>query len=213
MEKRFNLVIFDCDGVLVDTERVSNQVMADLMAEQGLALGFDAAVEHFIGRSTAHCLAIAETLLGRALPPDLAEQYERRTQSAFERRLEAIPGIEEVLESLSLPFCVASNGERAKMRFTLGRTGLLRWFEGRVFSAEDVARPKPEPDLFLHAAQVCGAAAARCVVVEDTPTGVRAARAAGMAVIGFAGLTPVAHLREAGAQTIIQRMSELPEYL
>ena len=205
------LIIFDCDGVLVDTERVNNQVMADLVGELGLEMSFAEAVELYIGKSTEDCLRITEERLGRPVPGDLHTRWVARTRALHARELQAVSGIRELLAALTRPFCVASNGEHAQIRHNLGLTGLLPWFEGRMFSAEDVARPKPAPDLFLHAAQRCGAVAERCLVIEDTPTGVRAARAAGMTVLGFAGLTPGERLLEAGAHAVFKVMADLAQ--
>ena len=207
------LVIFDCDGVLVDTERVSNQVMADLLAEHGISLSFEDCVARFIGRSNSQCLLIAEALIGQPLPDDFLDVCEARTLALLGQELRPVPGIEALIAELRSPFCVASNGQREKMRFTLGKTGLLKYFYGKIFCVEDVALPKPAPDLFLHAARSCGAEPARCVVIEDTPTGVRAARAAGMRAFGFAGLTPAASLLQAGAEAVFFSMDELPGLL
>ena len=207
-----DLVIFDCDGVLVDTERVNNQVMAELVAEYGLQLSFSEAVEMYIGKSTEDCLRVTEERLGRPVPDNLHARWVARTRERHNRELQPIVGIEAILASLDRPYCVASNGLHAQIRHSLGLTGLLPWFEGRMFSAEDVARPKPAPDLFLHAARSCGADPACCLVVEDTPTGVRAARAAGMSVLGFAGLTPVERLLEAGAHAVFRAMDELGDW-
>jgi HAD superfamily hydrolase (TIGR01509 family) len=206
-------VIFDCDGVLVDSERLCNQAMADLLADLGLRFSLEQTVQQFIGRSLSQCLAIIEQHLGCAPPQDLRSRLAQRTRVALELGLTAMPGIEVVLDTLAWPSCVASNGNRAKMDFTLGHTGLLPRFAGRMFCADDVAQPKPAPDLFLHAARCCGAEPGRCVVVEDTPTGIRAARAAGMRALAFAGLTPLYRLLEAGADACFQSMSELPGLL
>jgi HAD superfamily hydrolase (TIGR01509 family) len=125
----------------------------------------------------------------------------------------AVPGVERLLDALDRPCCVASNGNRAKMQFTLGHTGLLPRFEGRLFSADDVARPKPAPDLFLHAARCLGALPQHTSVVEDTPTGIRAAKAAGMQAIGFASMTPRQRLAAAGADVLVESMAELQSVL
>ena len=207
------LIIFDCDGVLVDSERACNQAMADLLAEYGLRLTLEQTIEQFIGRSVAQCIAIITELLGRAPPGDFQSRLSQRTRASLETNLSVVPGVEEMLSTLTQPYCVASNGNRAKMSFTLGHTGLLERFEGRMFCADDVAAPKPAPDLFLHAARRFDADPARCIVVEDTPTGVAAARAAGMTALGFAALTPVGCLRDAGAHATFTHMRELPELL
>ncbi len=203
------LIIFDCDGVLVDSERACNQVMADLLAEHGLRLTLEETIERFIGRSVAQCIAIITELLGKAPPGDFQSRLSQRTRAALEAELTAVPGVDEMLSTLAEPYCVASNGNRAKMTFTLGHTGLLERFAGRMFCADDVAAPKPAPDLFLHAARRFDADPSRCIVVEDTPTGVAAARAAGMTALGFAALTPVSRLRDAGAHATFSQMREL----
>lgn len=207
------MVIFDCDGVLVDSERLTHQVVVDMLAEHGVALGFDEAVDRFIGMSMANGLVQLKALLGGTLPADFLPEMGRRTRVAFRAGLTTVPGVEAVLDGLQRPFCVASNGNHAKVKFTLGHTGLLPRFMGRIFTADDVAHPKPAPDLFLHAAARLGAEPARTVVVEDTPTGIRAARAAGMRAIGFAGLTPPQRLHDAGADPLFLSMAELSHWL
>lgn len=200
------MVIFDCDGVLVDSERLTHQVVVEMLAEHGVRLGFDEAVDRFIGMSMAHGLVQLKALLGGELPADFLPEMGRRTRAAFRAGLTAVPGVEAVLDGLQRPSCVASNGNHAKVNFTLGHTGLLHRFAGRIFTADDVARPKPAPDLFLLAARTLGAAPGHTTVVEDTPTGVAAAKAAGMRAIGFAAMTPAGRLQAAGADAIAHDM-------
>lgn len=207
------LVIFDCDGVLVDSERLSNAIMRDMVEELGYRASFEDIHQQFVGLAMPACLAHIEVLTGAAAPPDFSERFWARMYAAFETDLMPVPGIESVLDALSVPYCVASNGRRAKIEFTLGHTGLLSRFVGRIFSVEDVKRPKPAPDLFLHAAGVLGAAASQTTVVEDTPTGVLAARAAGMRVIGYAAMTPESRLVQAGADAIAYSMDEVRRLL
>lgn len=207
------LVIFDCDGVLVDSERIHNRVIADVLGEFGLEMSFDQAVERFIGRSWVQTLALVETLFGHPPPPAFAARVRECTRAELERSLQPVAGVEPVLDALTMPFCVASNAGRASLTFSLQHTGLLPRFVGRLFCVEDVERPKPAPDIYLHAARCCGSEPAQCVVVEDTPTGVTAARAAGMRVLAFAGLTPEPLLRGAGAELVFRDMNELPELL
>ena len=207
------MVIFDCDGVLVDSERLTHQVVVDMLAEHGVALGFDEAVDRFIGMSMANGLVQLKALLGGTLPDDFLPEMGRRTRAAFRAGLTTVPGVEAVLDSLQRPFCVASNGNHAKVNFTLGHTGLLPRFTGRIFTADDVAHPKPAPDLFLLAARTLGVPPARTTVVEDTPTGVAAARAAGMRVIGFAAMTPAGRLQAAGADAIAHDMATVATLL
>jgi len=207
------MVIFDCDGVLVDSERLTHQVVVDMLAEHGVALGFDEAVDRFIGMSMANGLVQLKALLGGTLPDDFLPEMGRRTRAAFRAGLTAVPGVETVLDGLRRPYCVASNGNHAKVNFTLGHTGLLPRFAGRIFTADDVAHPKPAPDLFLLAARTLGAQPAHTTVVEDTPTGVAAAKAAGMRAIGFAAMTPAGRLEAAGADAIAHDMATVAALL
>ena len=205
-------VIFDCDGVLVDSEPISNRVLAECLTEAGLPHTADECFRDYLGRSLAHCLAAATARHGRPLPPDFPALYHARLAESVERELEPVDGIAEVLDGLALPWCVASSGEHEKMRLTLGRTGLLGRCEGRLFSASEVARGKPEPDLFLHAAARMGFDPAACVVVEDSPAGVEAGRRAGMRVLGYGARTDPAVLAAAGAE-VFADMRELPALL
>lgn len=209
----WELVIFDCDGVLVDSEPIANRVFSELLGEVGLPMSYDETVRTFVGRSVATCVGMVEERIGCAVPEGWVDDWRRRTLDAFSRELRAVEGVQAVLERLDVPFCVASSGEPSKMRFTLGMTGLLPRFEGRMFSAVEVPRGKPAPDLFLHAARRMGAAPARCAVVEDTAVGVQAGAAAGMTVFGFAAMSDPDALRAAGAAHVFHRMHELPHLL
>ena len=210
---RYDLVIFDCDGVLVDSERITAGIFAEKLRELGLDIGIDGVFERFVGRSMDQCLEIIHGLLGREVPPGFVEDHRARSAVALRAEVRPVAGIEAALAALRLPFCVASNGTHDKMQTTLGITGLLPSFAGRMFGITDVARGKPFPDLFLLAAERFGAAPARCAVVEDTPTGVTAGIAAGMDVYGYAALTPRRLLIEAGARMTFDRMRELPHLL
>lgn len=207
------LVIFDCDGVLVDSERLSHEVLRQMLAELGLQLSLEAAYEHFMGCSFDTCLQRIGQLLGRPAPEGFEPAFTARSFAAFRDELRPVAGVPELLATLGRPYCVASNGPRTKMQLTLGTTGLLPLFEQRLFSADDVARPKPAPDLFLHAARCLATAPEHCMVVEDSPTGIAAARAAGMRVLGYAAMTPAARLRDAGAHAVFERMADLPALL
>jgi len=209
----YELVIFDCDGVLVDSERITNQVFAEMLNALGLHFTLEDMFEQFVGHSMAYCLEKISVNLGKALPEDFVASYRTRTTAALTANLVAVPGIEEALDQITLPYCVASNGDHEKMRTTLGLTGLWPRFEGKVFSGTEVKNPKPAPDIFLYAASKYSVAPGSCVVVEDTPTGVLAGIAAGMTVIGYAALTPEHRLRSAGAHYLIDNMNELPKLL
>jgi HAD superfamily hydrolase (TIGR01509 family) len=205
------LVIFDCDGVLVDSEPLSNAALAAVLTAHGLPMTPEQATAAFMGRSWASCEARIAELLGGPVPDGLQAEYEAARDAAFRDGLRAVPGVEaaiDAVEAAGAATCVASSGDHAKMAFTLGMTGLRERFAGRTFSAVDVARGKPAPDLFLHAAAAMGAAPADCTVVEDSPVGVRAARAAGMRVLGFAGRTAASALADADA--VFGSMDELP---
>ena len=203
------LLIFDCDGVLVDSERLSHQVLVDMLAERGVAIDFDEAVHRFIGLSIAGGIGQLRDLLGGHVPEGFLPEMGRRTKAAFQASLTTVPGIEAVLDALVHPFCVASNGNHSKVNFTLGHTGLAHRFAGRIFTADDVPRPKPAPDLFLHAAAALGVAPEHTTVVEDTPTGITAAKAAGMRALGYAAMTPAARLQAAGADVVLHHMADL----
>lgn len=182
-----DLVIFDCDGVLVDSEPIANRVFAEQLATVGVRMEVREVMARFVGKTRDGCLALAAELAGRALPGDFAAAWDAALFDALAREVRPVAGIEAVLDTLAHPFCVASNSSPRRLRLVLECTGLVRRFEGLQFSAADVARPKPAPDLFLHAASRLGVAPSRCVVVEDTPTGARAAREAGMRVLAYAG--------------------------
>jgi HAD superfamily hydrolase (TIGR01509 family) len=204
----FDLVIFDCDGVLVDSELISNTVLAAMLTEIGLPVTYEESVRLFLGRSWAACTEIIEARLGRLLPDGFRENYYERMFEAFKKDLRPVPGIVDVLDSIDIPYCVASSGEHYKMRTTLGVTGLLPGFEGKMFSATEVERGKPAPDLFLYAAAQMNASPERCAVVEDSPTGAKAGVAAGMTVFGYAGMSDGKALKNAGAH-VFSKMSEL----
>jgi HAD superfamily hydrolase (TIGR01509 family) len=208
MPGRFDLVIFDCDGVLVDTERLSVRAEADILRGLGWPLTEADIIERFVGRTAAHMHQEIETHLGRVV--DWQSEFEDRYEEIFRRELMAIDGIVEVLDGLSIPYCVASSGTHERMAFTLGLTGLSERFAGRIFSASEVAQGKPAPDIFLHAADRMGVPAGSCAVVEDSVSGVRAALAAGMSVFGFAGgVTERTKLALPGV-VLFDHMSELP---
>ena len=210
---KFDLIIFDCDGVLVDSERITNQVFAEMLNELGLPVTLEDMFEQFVGNSMPQCLQKITAMLGKEPPADFVNAYRARTKAALESTLLPIPGIEDALNLLKLPYCVASSGDHEKMRTTLGITGLWPRFEGKIFSVTEVGNPKPAPDVFLYAASRFGISPEKCAVIEDTPTGVSAGVAAGMTVFGYAALTPAHRLQSAGAHHIFTHMSELPRLL
>jgi HAD superfamily hydrolase (TIGR01509 family) len=210
---RFSLVIFDCDGVLVDSELITNRIFASMLNELGIPVTLEDMFEQFVGRSMATCLEKIAGLLGRPVPEDFVHQYQVRTNAALKSDLRAVPGIDTVLDEIEVPYCVASSGSHEKMQTTLGITGLLPRFQGKLFSVTEVARGKPFPDVFLYAAAKSGVAASACAVIEDSPTGVEAGVAAGMTVYGYCALMPQHRLQEAGAHHTFDSMSKLLQLL
>ncbi|MER7693199.1 HAD family hydrolase [Streptomyces sp. NPDC097610] len=213
MIKPIELVIFDCDGVLVDSERIAVGVQVALGATLGWPLTSEEVITRFIGRSHADISAQVAAQLGEEAAAVWSKQFEELHREAVDCELVPVEGISEALRSITLPTCVASSGSHDKMRHTLGRTGLYEHFAGRIFSATEVGRGKPAPDLFLHAAQRMGVDPADCAVIEDSRPGVQAARAAGMRAFGYAGgLTPAEQLE--GPDTIVfHDMCKLPALL
>lgn len=211
----FDLVIFDCDGVLVDSERLSIRLDAELLAQLGWPISESEIVERFVGRTEAAMKAEIEAHLGRDITPEWAA-FAERYLAAFASDLESVDGIAEALDSVAaagLPMCVASSGDHAKIRRNLAKTGLLARFDGRIFSADDVIHGKPAPDLFRRAADVMGADPGRCAVVEDSRHGVDAARAAGMRAFAYAGGVSPAAALEGPATTVFTDMRELAELI
>jgi HAD superfamily hydrolase (TIGR01509 family) len=212
LNSKFDLIIFDCDGVLVDSERVANEVFADVLEQVcGLKFTLEEMFDTFVGHSKIHCLQKVEEMLGHSPPAELALRYEQDIDKALGSSVEAIAGIDSLLQQLQLPYCVASSGSYAKMEMTLGRTGLKRFFTDNIFSSSDVQHGKPHPDIYLHAARRMGEFdPSRCLVIEDSPVGVTGAVAAEMTVFGFAELMPVQKLQAAGAHQVFSQMSDLP---
>jgi HAD superfamily hydrolase (TIGR01509 family) len=195
--------------VLVDSDRISLRIQAEHITALGLPTTYEDCVRDFLGIGMPATLRTIEERLGGPLPDGWEANLDAAVREAFRRELRPVDGIEAALEEIDLPTCVASSGSHEKMRLTLGLTGLRERFEGSVFSAEEVERGKPAPDLFLHAAARMGAAPAECVVVEDSPFGAAAARAAGMRCLGYAADGNGEALKREGA-TVFTSMAELP---
>jgi HAD superfamily hydrolase (TIGR01509 family) len=210
---KYELVIFDCDGVLVDSEIIANRVFAQMLDEIGLSMTLDEVLERFVGRSMQYCWEAIADLLGHEVPQKFIDDFQRRSRAALREQLQMVPGVDAVIAGLGRPYCVASSGTHEKMQLTLGLTGLLQKFAGRLYSVTEVPRSKPFPDVYLHAAKQMGFAPSVCAVIEDSPMGVRAGVAAGMTVFGYCAQTPQQRLREAGAHRIFTHMHELPALL
>ena len=209
----FDLIIFDCDGVLVDSERIAVPIDVIVLERLGWPLTEAEVIERFVGRSHEYFVGEIEAAIGRPLAPDWEDEFLALYRDAFDAELAPVDGVVDALDGIAVRTCVASSSTHERLRHMLGLTGLHGRFEGRIFSAADVRNGKPAPDLFLHAATALGADPARCAVVEDSVFGLQAARAAGMASFGYAGgVTPPERL--AGpATTVFADMRELPALL
>ena len=213
MAAPFDLVILDCDGVLVDSEPIAVRIDVEVLAELGWTVTEADVIERFVGISEADMVRQIEEHLGRPLPATWDEEFVPRYRAAFEAELAPVEGVVEALDGLSVQTCVASSGTHERIRFSLGLTGLLERFEDRIFSATDVKLGKPAPDLFLHAARSLGADPSRCAVVEDSHFGVVAARAAGMHAFGYSGGLTSADRLEGPGTIVFDDMRDLPGLL
>jgi len=208
---QFDLVIFDCDGVLVDSERLVVRTEAEILSGLGWPLTESDIVERFVGRSASYMQHEIEEHLGRRI--DWEGEFESRCREVFERELVPVPGVVEALDQIAGATCVASSGSHERMQLTLGITGRLDRFRGHIFSADEVEHGKPAPDIFLHAATHMGVQPERCAVIEDSISGVAAGLAARMAVFAFAGgVTSASQLSLEGA-VVFDDMRDLPGIL
>jgi HAD superfamily hydrolase (TIGR01509 family) len=217
MKRWPELVIFDCDGVLVDSEVLALSRVGAALERLGLKFSEAQIRDLFLGVSEQSMLGIAERALGTPLPPGFQSELANDVLADFERELKGVEGIAELVGRLDARVCVASSSATGRIRASLRIVGYANLFEPHVFSASEVARGKPEPDLFLHAARRMGASAAECLVIEDSVHGVTAARRAEMVVFGFTGATHAkgaeygARLAAAGAAVVFDEMAELPD--
>ncbi|CAN1213478.1 HAD-superfamily hydrolase, subfamily IA, variant 3 [Tumidithrix helvetica PCC 7403] len=212
------LVIFDCDGVLVDSEPIVNRIFAETLAEAGFAITYEEVTRQFVGKSFVTCLEMIEQIYGRPVPPSYLARSKEREIAALKQELQATSGIAETLKEIALPRCVASNSSPRHIQLVLGLTGLLPHFDGKLYSCHHVDRPKPFPDLYLHAASQMGKAPENCIVIEDSVTGVQAGNAAGMSVLGYAPRDRSNSLHHealiaAGATLVFDDMRQLPNLL
>ncbi|OEJ32488.1 HAD family hydrolase [Streptomyces subrutilus] len=211
----YDLVIFDNDGVLVDSEPLANTILAGYLSELGHPTSYEDSLRDYMGSAVhrVHDLVLERT--GQRLPEDFDETLHTRTVAGFERELRPVPGVEEVLGELTahgIGYCLASSGSHERIRVGHRVAGLDGWFEEEwIFSSQDVGQGKPAPDLFLHAARAMGVEPSRCVVVEDSPLGIQAAAAAGMDVFAFTAMLPAERLP--GATAYFGDMKQLPGLL
>ena len=218
---RFDAVLFDCDGVLVDSEPITNGVLREMLQELGWALSPQECMRLFIGKAVKDERAIIEAHTGVTLTEEWLAQFRARRNERLEQQLRAIDGALQAVSDIHIRFggriACASGADRGKVELQLAKCGLMRWFEGRIFSGHELPRSKPAPDVYLAAAAALGVDPRRCAVVEDTVTGVTAGVAAGATVFGYsppeAGHDAPAALRAAGAVHVFDDMSELPGLL
>ena len=215
---RPELVIFDCDGVLVDSEVIACRVLSESLAEAGILVAADDIAENYVGLSAATIFADIERRTGRRVPEDFAPSTRPRLEAAFAAELAAMPGVATALAAIATRVCVASSSAPVRLRQSLTLTGLIDRFSPHIFSAEQVARGKPAPDLFLLAAATMGVRPDACWVIEDSRAGIEAAGAAGMMAIGFSGGSHCRadhgeRLRQAGATRVLASMDELTSLL
>lgn len=210
--KRCRLIIFDCDGVLVDSEPLSAAVACEMVAELGLQMEVEDVLKRFNGRKVTDWVAEIETALGRPIAKSFIPEFRRRAAEKFRSSLLPVPGIRGVLEGLSKPYCLASSGPLSKIHLTLTLTGLLNFFEGKIFSGYEVGVWKPDPDLFLHAADAFGTSPRDCVVIEDSQAGIQAGLAAGMTVFHYNPMVKNLPVKHGGVLTF-SSMDQLPALL
>jgi HAD superfamily hydrolase (TIGR01509 family) len=213
-----DLIIFDCDGVLVDSEVIACRAHAEVLTRHGYPISADQVFNRFLGRSLLQANLEVEAALGHSLPDDFHLQLQDELFRSFAMTLEAMPHIEETLDAIRQPVCVASSGSQERMRASLGGVGLYDRFAPNIFSATQVRNGKPAPDLFLFAAAQMAAPPQRCLVIEDSTAGVAGARAAGMTVLGFHGGSHCRPgyadaLRAAGAAVTFDDMRQLPQLI
>ena len=207
------LVIFDCDGVLVDSERIAVDIDVEMLAHFGLNLTREQIIARFVGRSPSVMNEAIEAHLGRPLPEGWNAPFRPRFDERYERELTPVDGVVQALDQIEVPVCVASGSDLDRLDYKLGLTGLHDRFAGAIFSSSQVARGKPAPDVFLFAAERMGVDPARCAVIEDSPFGVQAANAAGMEAFAYAGGVVGPEALAPERATVFSDMRELPELL
>jgi len=196
---KIKCIIFDCDGVLVDSEAIGIQVLLSMVEQLGLKLNLEESIHTFRGMALKDCFLTLETLLNKPLPADFEKEYRRLSFNAFRNELQPVEGIAEFISLLKIPFCVASSGPVEKIKLNLSLVGLLDKFENHIFSSYQINSWKPEPDIYLHTAKEMGFAVDECIVIEDSKPGVIAAKTGGFTVFGFSNKHTAPELESAGA--------------
>lgn len=197
---KFKCVIFDCDGVLVDSEPIAHEVMVDLANKYGANLSYEDAHQRFSGGFLKQAIDYIDSLIEGGLPSSFEREYRAETYRRFRSDIKAVEGVEEFIKRVKTPICVASNGPRSKMEVTLGVTGLIQYFKGNIFSAYDLQTWKPDPNLFLHAAKTMGYTPQECLIIEDSLSGVKAAISGGFEVYALGDSKNSLSLEDAGAK-------------
>ncbi len=214
---QFAAILFDCDGVLVDSEPITITVLRDMLAEQGWHMSYDECYDLFIGKATVDELALIRERTGKALGMEWILEFRQRRNQALSDTVMPIPGIHGALQALSQRYperlACASGADRAKLNLQLGQTKLLDFFNGHIYSGAETPRNKPHPDVYLAAAQGLGVPASHCAVIEDSTIGTRAGVAAGATVIAYCPAGQEEPLKQAGALYTFRRMEELPKVL
>jgi HAD superfamily hydrolase (TIGR01509 family) len=209
---KYKCIIFDCDGVLVDSERITSQIIVDLANDLGANIDFEYAVNRYTGTSLEFVMSDIESRTEQKVTEDFKKQYRSKSYEAFKNELQPIEGIRELLEKLNIPICVASNGPLDKMMLNLKVTKLIDYFNENLFSAYEIGFWKPDPTLFLHAAENMGFQPHECVVIEDSISGIKAAKTGGFDVYGFAQKNHEKAFENEGA-IVFSKMSDLPNLL
>ncbi|MEM9338359.1 MAG: HAD family hydrolase [Bacteroidota bacterium] len=209
---KYKCILFDCDGVLVDSEEIANRVLVEMANEVGAEMDLQYAFDHFVGKSMSDCYDQIAQLISQPLPAQFDEEYRERSFQAFRSELKPIKGIHEVLDKLTVPFCVASSGPIEKIRLNLTTTDLIEKFEGKIFSCYEIGKWKPDPAIFLHAAKVMGFDPVDCVVIEDSLSGVKAARKGGFEVFAYTNPKKKEVFEQEGAN-VFYEMKNLMELL
>ena len=207
---KYKCIIFDCDGILVDSEEISNSILAQMVRDLGFELDASYALKYFTGRSLKSNFDHIESIIEQRLPPTFEQEYRTKTFAAFKSDLKPIKGIREVLDQITLPFCVASSGPKNKIVLNLTTTKLIDYFEGNIFSAYEINKWKPDPDIFEYAARKMGFRPYECAVVEDSMAGIQAGISGGFDVFAFSKPKDNDAFEEVGAITFSDMSSLLP---
>jgi HAD superfamily hydrolase (TIGR01509 family) len=208
----FDAVLFDCDGVLVDSEPITLRVMTQHLNRIGLNITYEQTIARFLGKALPEELPAIEAQIGKSAPATFIADFRHDRNLALEKDITAVHGaydLVQLLKARGIPYAVASGADRVKMGITLGKTGLLADFEHALVGSDSVKHTKPAPDVYLKAAEILGVNPKRCLVIDDTPTGVSAGVAAGAFVLGYAAFTDPKHLLHAGARAVVSRMSDI----